>query len=248
MSDDELVLSREGAVATLTINRPAKRNAMKLQMWERIPQLLDELGNARVLIVTSSGDHFSAGADIGEFGETRSTPDRAENYRSHVEEAETRLSNLGIPVIAAIRGNCIGGGLEIALACDLRIASPEAKFGITAAKLGIVYGVGATRRLTTAVGTMWAKYVLLSGEIFDVQRAERMGLLTDIVDDPYSVAFELAQLMACRSPHTQRASKQVIDQFGQVDSLEHPDLTAITNEAITSDYYQSAVAKFNSKS
>lgn len=244
---DDLALSRDGDVAILTINRPAKRNAMTLAMWQRLPSLLGGLGDARVLVVTGAGEHFCAGADIGEFGETRSTPAAADNYRQVVDTAESTLSAIEIPVIAAIRGVCIGGGMEIALGCDLRFAAPDARFGITAAKLGVVYGVGASRRLTTAVGAMWAKYILLSGEIFDVPLAERMGLLTEITGDPFGEAVRLAHLMASRSPYTQRASKLAIDQFGQVETLDAPDLTELTEQAVNADYYQQAVARFNSK-
>ncbi|GAB3308406.1 enoyl-CoA hydratase [Epidermidibacterium keratini] len=244
---DDLALRRDGDIAILTINRPAKRNAMTLAMWQRLPSLLAELGDARVLIVTGAGDHFCAGADIGEFGETRSTPAAADNYRQVVDAAESALSAVEIPVIAAIRGVCIGGGMEIALGCDLRYAAPDSRFGITAAKLGVVYGVGASRRLTSAVGAMWAKYVLLSGEIFDVPLAERMGLLTEVADDPYDAALQLARLMASRSPYTQRASKLAIDQYGQVETLEGPDLTELTEQAVTSDYYREQVARFNKR-
>ena len=124
---DALLLERDGAVATLTLNRPEQRNAISYDMWLRLPALFAELeadDAVRVVVLTGAGEKaFSAGADIKDFEETRSTPDRARNYRQAVLDACDALDALSKPTIAAIRGYCLGGGLELAMYADLRIAS-----------------------------------------------------------------------------------------------------------------------------
>lgn len=248
----ELSVEVRGGVAVISLNRADKRNALALIMWQAIPPILDAVEadpGISALVFTGAGDHFSAGADISEFKSVRGTEEGADLYRSAVDAAEQKLATLSKPTIAMIRGYCVGGGCEIALACDFRFASTTAKLGITASKLGIVYGVPSTRRLASIVGPAWAKYVLFSAKILDAAKADRIGLLTELVEDDQleSTTFEFAELLASRSQITIAASKAVIDQFGQIDSLEGPDLASYQRAAVVGDYYQSAVTAFNNK-
>ena len=154
-----LRLDLDGPLAIITIDRPAKRNAMSLAMWLAVPGLIGKVEadeQARVLVIRGT-DHFSAGADIGEFATLRADPDGALRYSAAVHAAERAIATLAKPTIAAITGSCVGGGCEIALACDLRIAADDARFGITPAKLGIVYNLTSTKQLVDAVGPAWAK-------------------------------------------------------------------------------------------
>ncbi|WP_326568818.1 enoyl-CoA hydratase-related protein [Amycolatopsis rhabdoformis] len=183
MSALELTVS--GGVATLRINRPEKRNAMTSEMWRQVPSLIASVAAddaVRVLVLTGE-PHFSAGADIGEFGRVRSDPARGRAYDAVVEEAEQALTRLGKPTIAAVRGYCIGGGCELALACDLRVAAAGARFAITPAKVGLVYSLTGVQRLVDTVGPAWAKQLLFTAEQISASTAERIGLVNEVVPD-----------------------------------------------------------------
>ena len=159
---DDLQVTGRGAVSTLVFNRPAKRNAISLEMWSTLPALLRELRSnpdLRVLVVRGAGEEaFASGADIREFRRVRSDVATSRIYTRTVHAAEEALASFPRPTIAMIHGFCIGGGLEVALACDLRFASRAAQFGITAARLGIIYGLASTpppRRCATGSSTRW---------------------------------------------------------------------------------------------
>jgi hypothetical protein len=155
-ADETLLLSRDGPVATLTINRPGRLNALTYAMFLRVPRLLAEaaaMDGIRSLVLRGAGrKSFSAGADIAEFGAARTTAEQAAAYDQAVLAAEDALAAFPHPVIAAVHGYCYGGGCALALACDIRFASPAARFAITPAKLGLVYPLRATKRLVDAVG------------------------------------------------------------------------------------------------
>src|SRR4051812_11132109 len=149
-SDSGVRLLRNHGLAELVLDRAAKRNALSYEMWSAIPHLVAqvEADNAvSVLIVRGAGDHFSAGADISEFEARRTHPHAVVHYGEIVEQAEKSLLGMHKPSIAMISGYCLGGGCELALACDMRVASADAILGITAARLGIVYSFLSTYRL-----------------------------------------------------------------------------------------------------
>jgi len=251
-SISELSIEVRDGIAILSLDRAEKRNALALRMWQAITPILEGVEadpDIKALVVTGAGDHFSAGADISEFATVRGTEEGATSYRTSVDAAERRLASLTKPTIAMIRGYCVGGGCEIALACDFRFASTTAKIGITASKLGVVYGVPSTRRLASIVGPAWAKYVLFSAKIMDAAKADKIGLITELVDDAAleSTTMEFAGLLGGRSPITIAASKMVIDQFSQIDSLESPDLATHARAAVADSYYKDAVTAFNNK-
>ncbi|GAA4284698.1 enoyl-CoA hydratase-related protein [Brevibacterium daeguense] len=200
-------LTVSGRVGTLVIDRPEKRNALSRDMWLALPDIvsgIDEDPAIDVLILTGAGGHFSAGSDIADlrvpladFWETNAT-------------AEAALASVDIPTIAAIEGNCIGGGTELSAACDIRVAAPGAKFGITAAKLGLVYPPGPTRRLAEIIGPTWTRYLLLTAEVIDTERADSLGFLHRVSDTPLDTARELAELMMRRSPLSQTGAKRIL--------------------------------------
>lgn len=175
-----MIVTLDATHAVLTLNRPAKRNALKLSMWAAIPELLQQVATdplARALIVTGSGGAFSAGADIDEFETTYATPEAAMANQETMQRAMSAVEAFPFPTIAMIEGPCVGGGCGLALSCDFRFAAEGARFGITPAKLGLVYGVADTRRLAQAVGVSKAKDILFSGRLMDAQEAHRMGLV-----------------------------------------------------------------------
>ncbi|WP_269858836.1 enoyl-CoA hydratase/isomerase family protein [Streptomyces sp. RPT161] len=194
------------ATATITISNPAKRNAMTPDMWRQLPELLDQLAadpSVRALVLTGAGGTFCAGADIEAL---RGQPDPG----APAVVAEEALAAFPKPTIAAIRGFCVGGGCQLAAACDLRFAARGARFGVTPAKLGIVYPASSTRRLVGLVGPAAAKYLLFSAELIDGERALRTGLVDELLADGKLDArvAEFTGILAARSQLTQAAAKE----------------------------------------
>ncbi|MEV7368075.1 enoyl-CoA hydratase-related protein [Streptomyces sp. NPDC091299] len=205
-------------VATVVIHHPAKRNAMTAGMWEALPPLLDAMAAdpaVRVLMLTGEGGTFCAGADISTL---RGSPQQAQTLAVLAEEA---LAAFPKPTLAAIRGHCVGGGSQLAAACDLRFAEEGALFGVTPAKLGIVYPASSTRRLVSLVGPGTAKYLLFSGELIDAVRALRTGLLDEVQAEGElgKRVAEFTRVLASRSQLTQAAAKEFAN--GRTDRDAH---------------------------
>ncbi|MHA4817655.1 enoyl-CoA hydratase/isomerase family protein [Streptomyces aculeolatus] len=210
MSEGELRCGVDGGVATVVISNPAKRNAMTPDMWRALPGLLAGLAAdraVRALVLTGAGGTFCAGADIG------SLRSGSEGTQGLAEAAEEALAAFPKPALAAVRGHCVGGGCQLAAACDLRFAADDALFGVTPAKLGIVYPAGATRRLVRLVGPATAKYLLFSAELVDAARALRTGLADEVLRAAELGArvAEFTAVLARRSQLTQAAAKEFAD-------------------------------------
>jgi enoyl-CoA hydratase/carnithine racemase len=168
-----VVVESSDGVAVITLNRPAKRNAVTLAMWGALAERVGELAadpEVRVLVIRGAGDHFCAGADISEL-----TNGPGGEYARINWAAEEAIAAFPGPTIAEIRGNCIGGGVSIATACDLRFAAEGSTFGITPAKLGIVYPTNALERTVRLIGGSAAKHLMFSGDLIDHARALRIG-------------------------------------------------------------------------
>ncbi|GGS69736.1 enoyl-CoA hydratase [Planobispora rosea] len=209
---DGFTLSADGPVATLRIDRPDKRNAMSASMWRALPGILAPLAQdtaVRVLVLTGAGGTFCAGADISEIAGLAEDGDDT----GVTVTAERALIRFPKPVIAMIEGFCVGGGCQLALACDLRVAASDARFAITPAKLGIVYPLSSTRRLVGQVGPSAAKLLLYSADQIDAAHALRIGLVDEVLP-PGALAervYGLARTMAGRSQLTLAASKEIVD-------------------------------------
>jgi len=212
LANMNVLVSVDGPVATLTLNRPDKRNAVRMSMWAAINAHITALvedPEIRILVVKGAGDHFCAGADISEL-----TNGPGGEYARVNWNAEEALANFPGPTIAMIRGNCVGGGVSIATACDIRIASTDSIFGITPAKLGIVYPTNALERAVRLLGASATKHLMYSGELIDANRAARIGLIDELLD-PAELEGRVAKLVATlveRSALTQVASKAMIDE------------------------------------
>ncbi|WP_020496123.1 enoyl-CoA hydratase/isomerase family protein [Sciscionella marina] len=247
---DELRLEIGAGVATLTIDRPAKRNAISFEMWSRLPEITAEVerSDAEVLVVRG-GEHFSAGADISEFTTLRAGAEGAERYAAAVHLGERALAGLSVPTIAAINGFCIGGGCEIALACDIRLAAEGATFGITPAKLGLVYHFTSTRALVHAVGPAWAKQILFSGEFIDASTALRIGLVNEIHPGETlgKRVDELAATIGSRAQVSLRGAKTIIGRIQDGLDSEDEAVTELYANAHTSAEYAEGVAAFLEK-
>lgn len=211
-----LAVTRSEGVATLWLNRPEKRNAVDYDMWSGIATIAREVAEedaVRLLVVRGVGDHFCAGGDISGLG---TLP--FEEYRRANEAADRALAAFPKPTVAVIRGACVGGGAEIAIACDLRLADTTSRFGITPARLGIVYPGFAVTRAVQLIGESATKHLLYTAEIVDADRALRIGLIDELLS-PGGLDGRLAELvetMTRRSLLTQMASKQMVDA-----ALEH---------------------------
>ncbi|WP_432117735.1 enoyl-CoA hydratase/isomerase family protein [Streptomyces sp. bgisy032] len=216
--EPQLQYSVTDSVATVVIRHPEKRNAMTAAMWRALPPLLDEAAGdpaVRALVLTGAGGTFCAGADISTL---RGSPEEAQSLAVRAEEA---LAAFPKPTLAAIRGHCVGGGAQLAAACDLRFAEEGALFGVTPAKLGIVYPASSTRRLVSLVGPAGAKYLLFSGELIDAGRALRTGLVDEVLPEGElgKRTGEFTRILASRSQLTQAAAKEFAD--GRTDRDAH---------------------------
>jgi enoyl-CoA hydratase/carnithine racemase len=179
----EVLFACADDVATITLNRPDKRNALNEAMWAGLADAVkraDAMPEAKIIVVRGAGGHFAAGADISEFAVVYASRERSAEYSRIVASGVSAIAQAAKPVIAMIEGSCVGGGMAIALACDLRLASATAKCGITPAKLGIVYAFGDTKRLVDAVGPSKAKEILFTGRIMDAAEALAIGLVDEV--------------------------------------------------------------------
>jgi enoyl-CoA hydratase/carnithine racemase len=209
-----LRLEGEGAVARLLIDRADRRNAFTQEMWERLPGLLAQAMSdpeVRLLVLQSAvPGTFSAGADIAEFSAGARDPGWRSRNQAAIRRAQYELARADKPTIALIEGPCVGGGCGLAIACDLRVASPRARFGITPARLGLVYSLHDTKLLVDLVGPAQAKRILFTGELIDAAEAARIGLVDILAEDAAAAADALAAAIAEASPHSVRASKRMI--------------------------------------
>lgn len=212
---DDILIAREGAGLALTLNRPDKRNAVSWAMWRALPELLAEAAdapNVAALVVTGAGGAFAAGADISEFETVYASEQSAQDYSAAVARALDALAAFPKPTVAKIRGACVGGGCAIALACDLRFAAEDARFGVTPAKLGLVYPFNDLKRLVDAVGSARAKDMVFTGRLLDAAQAHDFGLVERVlsVDSLDAAVADYVGSLAAASRHTQRVTKAMI--------------------------------------
>lgn len=204
---------REGAVAVLSLNRPEKLNALSAEVERDLAAALasDPVMAANAVVLEGSGRAFSAGADVNEMRDQ--TPEAIMSYYRTTGEVYERVASLAVPTVAAIHGYCLGGGFELALACDLRVAARSAVFGLPEVELGILPSSGGTLRLVRAVGPARAKEIMLWRHRFSAEDAHRFGLVTEVVDDADAPAraLELAGDLASLPPLAVEVGKRAID-------------------------------------
>lgn len=206
------LLSREEGVLTVVLNRPQAKNALNWESWEELEAIVRAAAadpGVKVVIVTGQEDSFAAGADVRWLKER---PPK-ESWEPGVQGVLLALENLPKPVIAAVNGYCIGGGLELALACDIRLASTKAKFGFGEINVGIIPGGGGTQRLPRLVGPGWAKQLIFTGKLIDARQALEIGLVNQVVpaEELLAAADALAREMVDKPPLALRLAKQAIN-------------------------------------
>jgi len=216
MSDDAILVTREGYVATVMLNRPAKLNALTKAMWRGLGEAIRRLSgehDLRCIIIRGAGERaFSPGNDIGEFARERSNKTQAREYGATMHATAHALDACPIPLVAQIHGICVGGGLEIASLCDLRICGASSRFGAPVRNLGLVMAYPEMAPLVRLVGPVVALEILLEGRIFDAAEALAKRLVTRVVDDD-QVATEAAATaarIAEGAPLTARWHKQAV--------------------------------------
>lgn len=246
-----LRLERDGAVARLLIDRPDRRNAMTQAMWEQLPPLVGEAmadDAVRILILSSATPGiFCAGADIDEFANHSADEAWRIANQAAIRSTQYALAHAAKPVIAAIDGDCVGGGCGLAIACDIRVASPTARLGITPAKLGIVYSLFDTRLLVDLVGPARAKRILFTGALHDAEQAMAIGLVDEIAADPLAAADTLARTIAANAQHSVRSSKAIIRRILDGQSDDDSDTLAQFRDAFTQPDFAEGVAAFRNK-
>lgn len=207
-------------IAKITMNRPKALNALNSEVLDELDKCLDEIkanNDLRVLIITGEGRSFIAGADIKEMSELGGLEAKA--FGNKGLSVFRKIETLPIPVIAAVNGFALGGGCELAMSCDIRIASNKALFGQPEVGLGLIPGFGGTQRLQRLVGQGWAKYLIYSAENIKADKALEIGLVQDVVEveELEERVNTLAEAIASKAPIAEKLAKEAINQGGQVD-------------------------------
>lgn len=214
----KMLAASDDGVGLVTFNQPEKRNAMSVAMWEGLGDILDAFAadpGIRVVVMTGAGNRaFVSGADISEFETQRGDAGARLEYDRLTSAGREKLAGFTKPIIARIRGYCLGGGLAIAMAADLRIAGRDSEFGIPAARLGIAYGFEMTQHLVSLVGPAHARMLLYTGSRIDAAEAERIGLVNRTVpdEDLSDVVADLARTIADNAPLSVAAAKLIVNQ------------------------------------
>lgn len=251
---DKMLAHVEDGVGWITFNQPNKRNAVSFAMWQAIPEIVDDFistGDVRVVVLKGAGDKaFVSGADISEFEEVRNTPEQIEIYEQATAAASAALKSLEIPLIAMIRGFCIGGGMAIALTADLRITAEDGQFGVPAAKLGLGYGYGGIKELMNLVGPSFAKEIFFTGSRFSASDAETMGLVNRLVPvgELEATVSALAGTIAANAPMTVKAAKAAVNEGTKnPDERDLDRVAAMVEACFNSEDYKEGRRAFMEK-
>lgn len=220
---DRILTRKDGPAGWLVFNNPERRNAISVDMWEAIPRVLDEFSSSneiRLVVLCGAGDKaFVSGADISQFEKQRSGPDAVQHYEEIAERAQALLQDFDKPVLAMIRGYCLGAGLNIANCCDLRIAAEDARFGIPAAKMGLGYRASSMQKLVDTVGAPYAREIMLTGRQFTAAEALHIGLIHKItpVGELEKATREYCDMIGANAPLTMRTAKRMIHELLKQD-------------------------------
>lgn len=253
MKNDIVYLEVNNGIGTIYFNRANKRNAMNLEMWQLTSDLLDiceEEDDVKVVILRGvDGTAFSAGADISEFPKYRTGAENADRYNRITMDVEAKIKYLSKPTIALIQGYCIGGGCEIAAACDFRFSDQTGKFAINSSKVGHVYYLQSAKNLIDVVGTSHAKDILYSGRLLKAEESYRMGLINqlweteELVDKTYKYAEQISQ----NSQYAVQGTKKVINKIVDGYFKETEEVAALILGSFDTDYYKEATKAFLEK-
>ena len=221
---DKMLSRKEGRVGYVIFNNPERRNAVSLEMWEATAKILADFGsdnNIRVVVLMGAGDKaFVSGADISKFENERANEEAIARYNQTVERANAAIYDYPKPTIAMIRGYCIGGGVGLALSCDLRVCSDDSRFAVPAAKLGLGYPYHGLKKLVDVVGISFAKEIFYTARQFDAEEARTMGLVNRVVKAAELEAYvkKYAEMIGENAPLTIAATKFTIGEVVKDES------------------------------
>ena len=231
-SSPVLSIEIDGHVATLWLDRPEKRNAMSHEMWSNFPAAIDAIAaepEVRAVVLAGRGKSFCVGIDLADLGNQPAASDQKGGGKTSgalanlrqmgvtraFQDAITAVAECPLPVIAAIHSHCLGAGIDLVTACDIRVASQDASFGVRETKIGIVADVGTLQRLPGIVGDGHVAELAYTGKDIDAKRAEKIGLVNDVYDDAeaaQAAALEMAQEIAANAPLAVRGTKFILQQ------------------------------------
>jgi enoyl-CoA hydratase len=241
---ERIVAEKQGPVGRLTFNNPARRNAVSIDMWEAIPKVLDRFeqdAEIRVIVLAGAGDKaFVSGADVSQYEKDRSTAEGIQRYNEISSLACDRLQACDKVTLAMIRGYCLGGGVNVALCCDLRLAADDARFGVPAAKLGLGYGAGALKNLLDTIGPAYAREVLITARQFTADEAKTMGFVHRVapVAGLEALVLEYCAMIAGNAPLTIRASKRIVRELSKSSTaFDAEACAALVRECFESQDY-----------
>jgi enoyl-CoA hydratase/carnithine racemase len=235
-------------VARLTITNPAKRNALDRGVLDGLVSGLGSVPDARCVVLTGSGTVFSAGYDIADLAPERLAEEAAELLTHPFEAALAALDAVPVPVIAALGGHAFGGGLELAVACDLRVCAPGARLGMPPARLGVVYSHTGLRRFVDAIGSARTRELFLTARPVDAAEAMGWGLVNEVAENAEARALELARDIAALSPLSLRGNKQVLRALiPPLDPALEAELHALRDAAFRSEDFAEGVRAFIEK-
>lgn len=246
-----ILVNCDGAIATVTLSNPGKLNAIDVAMWRELAVQFTALSaddSIRCVIVCGDEGQFAAGADIAEFSMVRDTLEKGVRYHTDaIGAALAAIEGCQHPTIAAIEGACVGGGLEIACACDLRLAAPDARFGIPINRLGFALAPGEMMGLLQLVGKAVALELLLEGRVIGAEEALQKGLLTRIEDDVPAAARACAERIASGAPLAARMNKSLAKRLSAAALALDADELRNAFAPLASDDYREGVAAFLEK-
>lgn len=226
---EPLLLETSEAIATITFNRPERRNAITFAMWNHIQRLLVDLKDdpqVRVIVFRGAGEEaFAAGADISEFGTHRNNAAKATLYNTAFDAAMDAAEAVGKPTICLIKGACVGGGCEFSTACDIRIAADNARLGVPIARLGLPVGFREMRRMVRLIGHAKTMELLLTADILPAQEAHQIGLVNHVVplSEVDSFTYAMADKIAALAPVVHRVHKEIVQIV-----MDNPGLEGLT--------------------
>lgn len=254
LTSEHLIVEQSGQTGWITFNDPAKHNAVSLAMWEGIPPALERFekdSNIRSVVITGAGGKaFVSGANISQFDQLRTGRDAVEYYEQAAEGAQLALQNFPKPLIARIDGYCIGGGMNIALCCDIRFASEPSSMSIPAARLGLGYRFSAIQNLVRAVGAANALDIFLSAERYTATRAKELGLVQYVVakDELDQAVTGYLDKINANAPLTMAAGKLMIKQITDRSvTLDEQEMKRLVIECFDSDDYKEGKLAFSEK-
>lgn len=225
LKTDKMIARKNQHVGWITFNNPARHNAVSLEMWQGLADIANDFAadpDIRVVVVHGAGDKaFVSGADISEFADQRDSAQATKHYDEVAQQGMHALKNLNKPTLAMIQGYCIGGGLAVALNCDIRIAADNARFAVPAAKLGLGYEYDGVRKLVDVVGPSFAKEIFFTARQFSAPEASAMNLINRMVPKDELLAYvqTYADTIAANAPMTVASIKTIVGEIVKDESL-----------------------------